>query len=124
MDLLSKRSGGKFAGLDRRRVTGVLRACALSIAIATGVACTRPAQADAQADEYRVKAAFLYKFGSYIEWPSGNFARTDTPVTIGVMGAVALADELEQIRSGRRRNGRPGRGRERRPGDRRAGPRT
>src|SRR5256886_2384291 len=117
MDLLSKRSGGKFAGLDRRRVTGVLRACALSIAIATGVACTRPAQADAQADEYRVKAAFLYKFGSYIEWPSGSFARADSPVTIGVMGAEALAEELAQIVAGRNVNGRPVRVRKLRPGD-------
>jgi len=95
----------------------VLRACALSIGIATGVAGPRPAQADAQADEYRVKAAFLYKFGSYIEWPSGAFARTDTPVTIGVMGADALADELEQIVAGRTINGRPVTVRKLRPGE-------
>src|SRR5947199_9355394 len=101
MDLLSKRSGWKFAGLDRRRrVTGVLRACALAIGIATGVAGPRPAQADAQADEYRVKAAFLYKFGSYVEWPSGSFARTDRPVTIGVMGGESLAEELDQSSRG------------------------
>ena len=94
MDLLSRRSRWKFAGPDRPRLAGLLRACALSIGIAAGLAGARPAQADAQADEYRVKAAFLYKFGSYIEWPSGSFARADSPVTIGVMGADALADEL------------------------------
>src|SRR5256714_11938048 len=117
MDLLNRGSGWKFAGLDRRRVTGVLRACALSIGIATGVAGPRRAQADAQADEYRVRAAFLYKFGSYIEWPSGSFARADSPVTIGVMGADALADELAQIVAGRNVNGRPVRVRKLRPGD-------
>jgi len=117
MDLLSKRSGWKFAGLDWRLVARVLRACALSIGIAAGIAAPRAAQADAQADEYRVKAAFLYKFGSYVEWPSGSFARTDSPVTIGVMGADALAEELAQIVAGRNVNGRPVLVRTLRPGD-------
>ncbi len=117
MDRLSRRPGWKFAGLDRRRVTGVLRACALFIGVAAGVAGPSPAQADAQADEYRVKAAFLYKFGSYIEWPGESFARADSPVAIGVMGADTLAEELAQIVAGRNVNGRPVRVRRLRPGD-------
>ena len=117
MDLLSKRSGRKLSDIDWRVMTRLLRACALSIGVAAGIASPRPAQADAQADEYRVKAAFLYKFGSYIEWPSGTFARADSPVAIGVMGADALADELAQIVSGRNVNGRPVLVRRLRPGD-------
>jgi hypothetical protein len=116
MDALSRRSGWKFAGLDWRLMTRLLRACALSIGVAAGIASPRPAQADTQADEYRVKAAFLYKFGSYIEWPSGSFARADSPVAIGVMGADALADELAQIVAGRNVNGRPVLVRKLRPG--------
>ena len=117
MELLSKRPGWKFAGIDWRVVERVLRTCALSMVVAAGLACPRPAQADAQVDEYRVKAAFLYKFGSYIEWPSGSFARADSPVTIGVMGADALAEELTRIVAGRNVNGRPVRVRKLRPGD-------
>src|SRR6266513_3815400 len=117
MELLSRYSGGKFADTDRRAITRLLRACAFSIVVAAGLASPRPAQADAQADEYRVKAAFLYKFGSYIEWPSRSFAGTDSPVTIGVMGADALAEELAQIVAGRNVNGRPVRVRKLRPGD-------
>ena len=98
-------------------MTRLLRACALSIGVAAGVAGPRPVQADAQADEYRVKAAFLYKFGSYIEWPDRRFARPDSPVAIGVMGADTLADELVQIVAGRNVNGRPVRVRKLRPGD-------
>src|SRR5216684_5532844 len=120
MVLLRKRPAWKHAEPDRRAMPGGaarwLRACAFSIGIAAGVAGPRAAQADAQADEYRVKAAFLYKFGSYIEWPSGSFARTDSPVAIGVMGADALADELAQIVAGRNVNGRPVRVRKLRPG--------
>ena len=117
MELLSRRSAWTFAEFDWRLMTRLLRACALSIGVAAGIASPRPAQADTQADEYRVKAAFLYKFGSYIEWPSGSFARADSPVTIGVMGADTLADELTQIVVGRNVNGRPVRVRKLRPGD-------
>src|SRR5437016_1994271 len=117
MELLSGHSGGKFADINRRAITRLLRACAFSIVVAAGLASPRPAQADAQADEYRVKAAFLYKFGSYIEWPSQSFARTDSPVTIGVMGADTLADELAQIVAGRSVNGRAVQVRKLRPGD-------
>jgi hypothetical protein len=117
MDLLSKRSAWTIAEFDWRLMTRLLRACALSIGVAAGVASPRPAQADAQADEYRVKAAFLYKFGSYVEWPGRSFARADSPVVIGVMGADTLADELAQIVAGRNVNGRPVVVRKLRPGD-------
>src|SRR5258708_34702338 len=91
MVFLSKRSGWELTGLDGWATPGGaarwLRACAFSIAVAAGFAGPRLAQADAQADEYRVKAAFLYKFGSYIEWPSRGFPRTDSPGPLGVAGA-------------------------------------
>jgi len=121
MVLLNKRPAWKHAEPDRGAMPGGaarwLRACAFSIAVAAGFAGPRLAQADAQADEYRVKAAFLYKFGSYIEWPSRSFTRADSPVAIGVMGADALADELAQIVAGRSVNGRAVQVRKLRPGD-------
>jgi hypothetical protein len=117
MELLSQRPEWKSAAIDWRLVRRWLRAGAFSVVVAAGLASPRPVQADAQADEYRVKAAFLYKFGSYIEWPRGSFASADSPVTIGVMGAEALAEELAQIVAGRNVNGRPVRVRRLRPGD-------
>ncbi len=62
-----------------------------------------PAQAaeDAGALEYRVKAAFLYRFAGYVGWPATAFVRPDAPVTIAVMGAEGLAAELEQAVVGR-----------------------
>jgi hypothetical protein len=125
MDLLSKRLGWNPAEVDRRATIGraarLLRACAFSILVTAGIATPCPSQADTQADEYRVKAAFLYKFGSYIEWPGGSFARTDSPITIGVMGADALADELARIVSGRRVHDRSVQVRKLRPGNSIAG---
>ena len=96
-----------------------LGACVLAAAavLTTGLAC---AQSEAQS-EYRVKAAFLYKFGSYVEWPDRAFPRSDSPLTIGVIGADALAEELEQIVSGRNVNGRPVQVRRLRAGESMAG---
>jgi len=57
--------------------------------------------------EHRVKAAFLYKFAGYVEWPEASFTQPDTPVTIAVIGAEPLAAELVQAVTGRTVNDRP-----------------
>ncbi len=65
-----------------------------------------PAAQEGDALEQRVKAAYLYKFAGYVEWPSASFARADTPVTIAVMGDESLAAELDQAVAGRTVNDR------------------
>jgi len=37
--------------------------------------------------EQRVKAAFLYKFGGYVDWPDTAFASPDAPFTLCVLGS-------------------------------------
>jgi hypothetical protein len=64
-------------------------------------------QADPAPRESAVKAAFLFKFGAFVEWPPETFARRDAPLTIGVMGDDAVADDLEQLVAGRTLEGRP-----------------
>ena len=56
--------------------------------------------------ERQVKAAYLYKFAGFVEWPDGSFARPDAPLVIGVAGADALAEQLEQSVAGHSINGR------------------
>lgn len=79
----------------------LLAACALVLLPAA------PGHAAEQAaSESAVKAAFLYKFASFVEWPPGTF-RPDAPLTIGVIGDEAVAADLEQIVAGRTFEGRP-----------------
>lgn len=54
----------------------------------------------------QVMAAYLYKFGNYIEWPEEVFAETSSPITIGVVDAPELADELTRMVQGRTVGGR------------------
>lgn len=48
-----------------------------------------------------VKAAFLFKFGSFVEWPARAFTGPTAPLVIGVFGDDAVASELEQLVQGR-----------------------
>jgi YfiR/HmsC-like len=78
----------------------ILRPCALVISLAIAP-ISAVAQVDRAAAETQIKAAFLYKFSAFVEWPPKAFARPDSPFTIGVIGADELAAELEQIVKGR-----------------------
>jgi hypothetical protein len=60
-----------------------------------------------EASEASVKAAFLYKFAAYIEWPPTAFASPTAPFTFGVMGQDDVATELERLVSGRQWSGHP-----------------
>ena len=47
----------------------------LAIAAAGSLWRACQAQEDTAAAEYKIKAAFLYKFASYVEWPAQVFDR-------------------------------------------------
>lgn len=66
-----------------------------------------PLLALGQAFEHEVKAAYLFRFLSFIEWPQSSFARPDTPLTIGVLGGDDVLSELRAIVPGRVVQGRP-----------------
>jgi len=66
--------------------------------------CAMEARAQ-QATEASVKAAFLYKFPGYVEWPTAPPA--STPFVIGVAGSEEVAEELERLVPGRQIHGRP-----------------
>jgi hypothetical protein len=55
----------------------------------------------------RVKAAFIYKFANYVEWPVEMFPTADTPIRIAVIGADPVAAELATMVVGRTVQGRP-----------------
>jgi len=73
------------------------------LVFSTGVA----AQADdASSGEIQIKAAFLYKFTGYVEWPKSSFKDAERPITIGMVGAEEITEELRRVVSGRSVQGR------------------
>lgn len=57
--------------------------------------------------ESRVKAAYLYNFASYVEWPAASSLPAGAPITIGFVEAAEIAEELSKLSSGRMVHNRP-----------------
>ena len=73
-----------------------------------GVALCFAVQTSAQAvEESQVKAAYLYNFTKFVEWPSGVFRNPDDPAVICVIGDERTSDVLESAVVGKKANGRP-----------------
>lgn len=62
---------------------------------------------DTSPTEYQIKAAFLYNFAKFVEWPPTAFADTQSPIVIGVLGKNVFDDNLEKIIHGKTVNNRP-----------------
>ena len=56
--------------------------------------------------EYKLKAAFIYNFAGFVQWPAESFASADSPIVIGVFGTNPFGAELEMAVNGRKINGR------------------
>jgi hypothetical protein len=56
--------------------------------------------------EEAAKAAFIYRFLNYVEWPASAFANADTPYVIGIVDSEDVANELKNIVARRKINGR------------------
>jgi hypothetical protein len=79
----------------------------LVIAAALAVSIPASAQGPAGTLEYQVKAAFLYNFAKFIQWPSEAFTETTSPFTICVLGQDPFGAVLDEAVRGERIERRP-----------------
>jgi hypothetical protein len=87
--------------LNSSPVARLAWACALWAVLGLSPIAPAPAQ---QATPETVKAAFLYNFGSFVEWPA---ASPGPAFTIAVCGAPSILEELRRIATGRTVLGHP-----------------
>lgn len=80
----------------------------LTSAIVPGIASAQNSAIgiNAVASEEGVKAAYLYRFLQYVEWPVGAFQRPDSPFVIGIVNNDDIADQLVKAVAGRSVNNR------------------
>jgi hypothetical protein len=62
---------------------------------------------DSVSKEYQIKAAYLYNFAKFVEWPAPSFTNRDSPLVIGIFGQNPFGDELTTIARDHKINGRP-----------------
>jgi hypothetical protein len=86
-------SAGPVAALSPAAAAAATPAVALSPARSGAV----PA---AVSKEYQVKAAFLFRFAQFVEWPESAFADERSPICIGVLGDDPFGSSLEEMVSG------------------------
>lgn len=48
-------------------------------------------------DEYEVKAAFIYNFARFVDWPTNSFETTNSPIVIGILGKDPFGQTLENV---------------------------
>jgi hypothetical protein len=70
------------------------------VACVLALAMTAAAQSP-RAPEYQVKAAFLYNFAKFVEWPAGTFPSPSAPFRVCVLGHDPFGDTLTSIVQGK-----------------------
>ena len=92
----------------RRRRLLLRRAWATIAVAAIGCAGVAPAPAqvaDEAALERSVKAAFVFKFAGFVDWPADALP-PEAPIRIAVMGEETIVQEIREAASGRTVEGR------------------
>jgi hypothetical protein len=94
---------GPFPFAQMRRV-----ALLLGFLLQTALPGLWPARAqENRPPDYRVKAAFVYNFGKFVDWPATAFASTNAPLVIGVLGGDPFHGDCERIVANKSINGHP-----------------
>jgi len=61
------------------------------------------AQTDRQAQEIAaIKAALIYKFVKFVEWPDARFERSSSPIVVGVVGKDPFGSILDKTFKGKK----------------------
>lgn len=81
---------------------GIVAALAVCAAIAGG-----PSVRALAIDEYQVKAAYLYNFAKFVEWPAEAFPSPVTPLVIGVYGNDPFGATLDNLLRDKKVGSRP-----------------
>lgn len=67
------------------------------LAIRVVVCCLAVVTQAQSATEYQVKAAFLFNFAKFVEWPADAFPGVDAPLQICLLGQDPFGHEFEEV---------------------------
>lgn len=90
---------GRLTGIKRCRRWHILRTAFLLLSVTGSMNAQRPS-------EYQVKAAFLFNFTKFVEWPAKAFPDSSAPLIIGIIGDDPFGDALPQMIQGETARGR------------------
>ena len=91
----------------RRELWRALGAVLLVAAWTAGSCIEVSAQSPGKPAEYQIKAAFLCKFGNYVQWPPEVLGGGSDPFVIAVTGDDRITEEVSRASAGLLVEGRP-----------------
>jgi len=81
----------------------------LLAAVVAGLAsalCCGPVTAQTAASEYQVKAAFLFNFAKFVDWPPDSLVNPQAPFSICILGADPFGSAIDDMLRGQTIRGR------------------
>jgi uncharacterized protein DUF4154 len=78
----------------------------LALLVSTQIVTAPQGLAQDSPSVYQVKAAYLFNFAKFVEWPEEAFADPLAPIVIGIVGDDPFGDALPQVVSGKTVQGR------------------
>jgi len=84
-----------------RRCPWVLLICLAGASIASGGRTHGDDVASGIPSEYQIKAAYLYYFSTFVEWPPETFSRNGDALVIGVLGEDPFGEILDNTIRGK-----------------------
>ena len=88
---------GKSASHDTFIFGTVSRVIVMIVACAVASGGLNVDASPSQFREYQIKAAFLYNFVKFVEWPAEAFGDDNAPIILGVLGEDPFGVALESV---------------------------
>src|ERR1700691_5071528 len=83
----------------------LVRRMAAALFLAGAVATSAGAALEATAPA--IEAAYLYKFGFFVQWPQAAFAASNSPINLCIVGNDPFGATLDDLVSGQKIGDRP-----------------
>lgn len=82
----------------RRNVSRALASVWLMLAGFVALMLCAGVRAQSQTlSEYQVKAAYLFNFSKFVQWPPGSFPDPESPLVIGIVGQDPFGTALQEL---------------------------
>lgn len=98
--LCSQWASSIFAWFPKRKLVAVVAV------LLSGLVLTNHSGAQALS-EYQIKAAFLFNFAKFVEWPPTVFSDPSAPLVLGIVGQDPFGPDLDLTVMGKTVNNRP-----------------
>lgn len=83
--------------MEYKNMSRIRTIVVLALALFVGVMSAEAKEESARSREYQVKAAFLYNFIKFIDWPEEKFTDDGKEIVIGIVGEDPFGDAFEPI---------------------------